>query len=91
MMKAMWRLFKVLGFKCEEAETTELGDDLVFRSSTELKCLVSKEDPVEEKAPPPGGRDRNYSSRLRQLENQGTEENIRYRGQSKKAIHIKSI
>jgi hypothetical protein len=72
MMKAMWRMLKLLGFKCEEAENTELGDDLVFHSSSELKYLVSKEDKSEEKATPPGGRDRNYSSRLRQLENQGT-------------------
>jgi hypothetical protein len=76
MMKAMWRMLKLLGFKCDEAETTELGDDLLVRSSSELKYLVSKEDQVEEKAPPPGGRDRNYFLRLRRLENQGTEENI---------------
>jgi hypothetical protein len=76
MMKAMWRMLKLLGFKGEEDETTGLGDDLLFRSSSELKYLVSKEDQVEEKAPPPGGRDRNYFLRLRRLENQGTEENI---------------
>jgi hypothetical protein len=76
MMKAMWRLLKLMGVKCEEAETTELGNDLVVRSSSTLQCLVSKEEQMEEKAPPPGGRDRNYFLRLRRLENQGTEENI---------------
>jgi hypothetical protein len=79
MMKAMWRLLKLLGFNGDEAETTGLRDDLLVRSSSELKYLVSKEDKAGEKAPPPGGRDRNYSSRLRRLENQGTEENILYR------------
>jgi hypothetical protein len=76
MMKAMWRILKLLGFKGEEADTTGLGDDLLFRSSSELKYLVSKEDQIEENVPPPGSRDRNYFLRLRRLENQGTEENI---------------
>ncbi len=89
-MKAMWRMLKLLGFNSDEAETpTGLRDDLLFRSSSELKYLVSKEDQIEEKAPPPGGRDRNYFLRLRRLENQGTEENIQYRGQSKKLYILK--
>jgi hypothetical protein len=72
----MWRLLKLLGFNSDEAETAERGDDLLFRSSSALKYLVSDEDQVEEKAPPPGGRDRNYFLRLRRLESQETKENI---------------
>ncbi len=86
-MKAMWRLLKLMGVKCEEAETTELGNDLVVRSSSTLQCLVSKEEQMEEKAPPPGGSDRNYSCRLCRLEEQGTEENIQYRDNPKSCTY----
>jgi hypothetical protein len=72
----MWRLLKLLGFNSDEAETAGRGDDLLFRSPSALKYLVSNEDQVEEKTPPPVGRDRNYFSRLRRLESQGTKENI---------------
>jgi hypothetical protein len=88
-MKVMWRLLKLLGYNSEEAETTGLRDDTLFRGSSASKYLVSNEEQVEEKALPPGSRDWNYSSRLCRLDSQGTDEYKQCRVQSKKIYIFK--